>query len=285
MSNQYHYLVAGLPDLLFDDSKLQTSLIQFREVIAESVEESDQVYIRLFFYRYDNQNILKRLQDPECEIDPKGNLSSDELDQIFLSAKEGSFSTDISGVPDYIDEFLTAHINETPVFANKSWDLQLSELYYNYSVSTDNKYISNWFNFERNLTNLITASQCKKYDVSGTNQLIGAGEIVEKLERSNARDFGLDNDFPFLNEILKALEENDLKDFELKLDRVKWDYLDSEVFFFYFTIERIFSYLIKLSIIDRWLSLDKETGRKLFNELVSNMEATYEFPEEFKLKK
>ena len=285
MRTQYHYLVAGLPDLLFDDTKLQIDLGELRKVYAETVVGKDSEIINLFFYRYDNQNILNRLKDPECAIDPRGVLSAELLEQIFAACKEGSFKNDITGVPAYFDVFLTAWYNDTAVFENKSWELQLSELYYDFAISIENHFIRDWFIFERDLTNLATASQCRKHKVNVENQMSGKGELVDKLMKSNARDFGLDNEFPFLDQILKALESNDLKDFELGIDRVKWDYLDEEVFFYYFTIEKVFSYLTKVAIIERWLSLDKETGQQLFNELLSNLENSYEFPEEFKSKK
>ncbi|MBN1949786.1 MAG: DUF2764 family protein [Bacteroidales bacterium] len=285
MSREYHYLVAGLPDLLLDDSKLQIDLNEFRELLEENLAQPDLELVNTYFYRFDNKNILARLQDPEAQPDGRGNLSPDQLDLVFQAAREGSFASDFTDIPPYIDQFLAAYTQDSPIFENKAWELQLSELYYQYATSVENQFIGSWYEFEKNMANLVTAAQCRKYNIPVDNQLIGTGEILEKLQRSNARDFGLDNDFPALEEILKATEEQDLKDFELKMDRIRWAFLDEEVFFYYFSVERIFSFLIKLAIIERWMVLDKETGQKLFNELLSNMEATYEFPEEFKLKK
>lgn len=285
MSKHYHYLVAGLPDLLFDDSKLQINLRDFREIMEENLTEEDQALLRLFFYRYDNQNILDRLRDPECEIDPKGNLDTERLDQLFAAAREGAMATDLPELPAYLLEFVTAYQSDTPIREGKSWDLQLSDLYYARLEKTANDFIRDYFRFERDVANLVTAAQARKYEFDVEKQLTGSGEIVEKLARSNAHDFGLDNEFPYLEDILKAIDEQDIKEFELRLDRIHWDYLDEKVFFYYFTIERVFSFLIKVAIIERWLTLDKETGQKLFKELLSNMEASHEFPEEFKLKK
>ena len=49
----------------------------------------------------------------------------------------------------------------------------------------------------------------------------------------------------------------------------------------YFTTEKIFSYTLQIEIIIRWLRLDKETGQELFNNLLSNLEKSYEFSKEF----
>ncbi len=284
MSRQYHYLVAGLPDILFDDSKLNVSIADFKQELAESLHESDLEIIKLFFFRFDNQNILNRLKNAESTINPKANLTVEELDNLFDQAKDGSFDASF-GVPEYMGKFIEAFKSETPIVEGKSWDLQLSELYYSYASSHPNFFVAKWFQFESDLQNILTASQCRSHNVPIENQLIGSGELVNRLSRSNARDFGLDNEFPMLDQILKAMDEEDLKEYEKKIDLVKWEYLDEEVFFHYFTIEKIFSFIIKLLIIERWMSLDKETGQELFNELLKNMETSYEFPEEFKLKK
>ena len=284
MSKQYHYLVAGLPDLFIDDSKLSISTVEYRDMLTESMSGKDMQLIRLFFYEYDNQNVLKNIKNADSAFDKRGNLSETELETAFDMAKEGV--TEGAGlIPTYIVQFISAYKSETPIFEGKSWELQLSELYYEFVTSASNDFVSDWFKFQRDMQNLITAVQCRKYNVPVENQLIGKSELTEKLSRSNARDFGIDSDFIMLEPILKATEEEDLLEFEKKIDRIKWDYLDDRVFFHYFTVEKLFAFLIKLSIVERWLELDKETGRKLFNELLSNLEAGYEFPEEFKLKK
>ena len=283
MSRQYHYLVAGFPDLFFDDSKVSVNLNEFRSMLEENLPEDDMNIIRLFFYRYDNQNILAKLQDKEDSYDQRGNLSEVDLEALFAAVKEGSDSAALLGIPSYIGEFVEAFKKDTPLIEGKSWEIQLSELYYNYATSQSNAFVRNWFLFERDMQNILSAGQCRKHDFPVEKQLIGNSEIVEKLSRSNARDFGLDNEFPFVEAILKTIEEDDLKDYEKKIDRIKWDYLDDEVFFHFFTIEKLFSFIVKLSIVERWLSLDKKTGKELLNDLLNNLEASYEFPEEFKL--
>ena len=284
VKRQYHYLVAGLPDLLFDDNKLSFSLEEFRQVLAENLHAKDYAAIQLFYYRYDNQNILSRLEDTESKLDLRGNLTAEELDNLFDLAKEGSLES-AGGPTGYMAKFIAAYKSEEPVQEGKRWELQLSESYYDYVCSFENSFIAKWFEFERDFLNILTASQCRTYQVPVENQLIGSSELTDRLSRSSARDFGIDNEFPYIDHILKAIDEEDLREFEKKVDRIKWSYLDEEVFFYYFTIEKIFSFVVKLSIVERWMSLYKETGQELFNELLKDMETTYEFPEEFKLKK
>lgn len=282
MSKQYHYLISGLPDLIFDDTKLRVSLRNLRDLLSENLTKEHFKLIRLYFWRYDHKNILDKLAKSESSSDFPGNLSESDIDTLFDDIKNGSFIAEENGIPAYIGEFISAYRNETPLFEGKSRELELSELYYNYATTRKNAFVSKWFEFERDLQNILTASQCRKYGVSPENQLIGSSELTNKLIRSQAKDFGLDNDFPMLNQIVKALDEHDLIEQEKMIDRLKWDYLTDEEFFHYFSVEKLFSFLVKLTIADRWISLDRETGKVLLNELLSNMESSYEFPEEFK---
>lgn len=285
MRRQYHYLVAGLPDLLIDDQKAPLSIVQFRELLQENMPANDFDIIRSFFWRFDNQNVLMRIQNPESPVDALGNLNSNELDELFSIVKEGSFSGTTSSAPQYLADFIEAYSNDAPVYEGKRWDVQLSELYYEFLISSENEFIRTWYLFERDLTNILTASNCKQHEMPVENQIIGKDDLVEKLIKSNAKDFGIDKDFPRIEQIFKAIDEQDLLEQEKHIDRIKWDYLDEASFFQYFTIEKLFSFLIKLSLVERWMVLDKPTGQQLFNELISNLEGSYAFPDEFKLKK
>lgn len=285
MSREYHCLVAGLPELFFNDAKLHLTLLDFRKMLAESLHPDDMEMVKLFFHRYDNQNLLSRLNNNDSPFNPLGNLSEQDMDELFALVKDDSFHTNTGGKALYLGQFTEAFRNEAPLVQGKSWELQLSELYFNHAVSVPNKFISSWFRFERDLLNIVTAAQCRRYSIKPDNQLNGSGELTEKLGRSNARDFGIDNDFPFLDQILKAVEEEEMKEFEKKIDLIKWEYLETEVFFYYFSIEKIFSFLVMLSIAERWLVLDRKTGQELFRKLVRSMESSYTFTDEFKLKK
>lgn len=284
MSRQYHYLVAGLPELFFDEKKPQTSLIAFREYLNEHLSFDEMLLLNLLFWKYDNNNILEKLQNPEFEINPLGNLSLEEIEELFSAQKSGSLDSLGFYVPEYILDFIEAYKNNETIISGRTWELQLTELYFNHINNINNQYIKDWFVFEKDLTNLLTAFNCRKNELQIDKQLIGKGELVDKLVKSSARDFGITDEIEGIEKILKALDEDDLLEQEKKIDILKWELLDESSFFFYFTIERLFVFLIKLSITDRWLKLDKETGLKLFKELLNNLESAYEFPAEFGLK-
>ena len=281
MSREYHCLVAGLPELFFNNDKINFTFPDFKNQLREVLHFKDFRLIESFFWRYDNINVLKLLKNPESGINELGNLSKEDFDEIFSLVKDDALYLFEREIPGYFGEFIHAYKNELPLFRGKDWENQITQLYYKYLSGLDNQYIRNWFEFEMNLTNIITAYNCKKHQLTVENELIGNNEITEKLIKSNARDFGISVEFPKLEFIINALEENNLVEREKKIDIIKWELLNDWTFFHYFTTEKIFSYTLQIEIIIRWLRLDKETGQELFNNLLSNLEKSYEFSKEF----
>lgn len=283
MARQYHYLIAGLPDILFDDNKVPISLVEFRDYLQEYLPIDDFRLMQLYFWQFDQANVLLKLEGQEKGIDTRGNLSEEELEALIDSIKDDSFASLEFFVPSYFEEFISAYKNEAPLFENKPWDLQFSELYFNYLSQSTNLFAKDWFDFELNLNNLQTALQCRSNELPVEGQLVGKSEMNEKLAKSSTRDFGLSDEILELDKILKASEETDLLQREKKIDLIRWELLDEQEFFHYFTIERIFSFLMKLSLAERWIGLDKETGQDLFDQLLKSLESSYEFPKEFSL--
>ncbi len=285
MMKEYHCLVAGLPDLIFDISKPGSTLTEFRTYLREELKEEDFRLVQSYFWRFDNRNLLSILQQKEQDLDPAGNITSEDFDSIFTLVKDDSLHTFEKQVPDYFSTFIRAFKNESPVIQGKDWENQLTELYYNYLFSQPNDFIANWYAYEADLKNILTAYNCKKYDIPTDNQVIGSNELTEKLVKSNARDFGISSEFPGIEQILRIIEEDDLLEREKKIDQLKWDMLDEWTFFYYFTIERIFAYMLKIEMIGRWMSLDRITGQEMFEKLLKNLETSQAFPEEFSQKK
>ena len=130
---------------------------------------------------------------------------------------------------------------------------------------------------------MLTAITCRKHGLDKSQYIVGDNEVAEALRTSNARDFGLGNDVEYLPALQHIAEESDLMLREKKIDTLKWNWLEEQTFFKTFDIESVFAYLLKLEMIERWVSLDKETGEKTFREIVGAMKKGSENAlEEFK---
>jgi hypothetical protein len=43
--------------------------------------------------------------------------------------------------------------------------------------------------------------------------------------------------------------------------------------------------LLKIEMLERWIKLEKETGRTIFREMIGQLQQSFEFPAEYTLKK
>lgn len=279
MSKEYHYLIAGLPDLLFETTKLNLSVSALKSFVKEQLSIEDYQIIESYFWRYDNQNLLSKLLNTPEKFNEKGNLSQLDWDTVLELIKKDELKSFERNIPSYFKVFIEAFREDKPIFADQSWENQLTRLYFEYLLSLHNDFLQKWYGFEIDLQNILTASISKKYKVNVETELIGEREINDILIKSNAKDFGLGNDFPKIDEVLKLIEESNLLEREKKIDFLKWSILEDWAFFYYFTVERVFVYLLEIDIIDRWISLDKKTGEELFNRMLKNLETQNKFPE------
>jgi hypothetical protein len=104
------------------------------------------------------------------------------------------------------------------------------------------------------------------------------------MRRSSARDLGLASEWPWIDRLLQIIEIPDLLQREKAIDMLRWNFLDEQNTFNYFTVEVLIAFYIKLGIIERWLRLDPATGEELFRNLLGTLQNSYEFPNEFNIK-
>lgn len=277
---KYYYLISGLPELQLDDSKLKISLSEFKNELIENLSDSDLSYIGYFYMQFDNKNLLLLLKNKDAELETLGNLDRDQLLDIILQFKETEEPAD-KKIYSYFRQFIPAFLADKPVFQHMSWEDQLATLYYNSAISCGNSFISDWFKFNLNVNNIIIAMNCRNFGYRRETMVVGDDEISIAIRTSNSKDFGIKPIFPEIDDVMRLADEPDLFERERKIDLLKWNWLEEKGFFHYFDMEHLFIYLVRLSFLERWVRLEKETGRKVFREMISQLQHSFEFPNEF----
>ncbi|HPB06534.1 MAG TPA: DUF2764 family protein, partial [Prolixibacteraceae bacterium] len=203
-----------------------------------------------------------------------------QLLDIILQFKETEEPADKKIHP-YFRQFIPAFLADKPVFQHMSWEDQLATLYYNSAISCRNSFISDWFKFNLNVNNIIIAMNCRNFGYRRETMVVGDDDISIAIRTSNAKDFGIKPIFPEVDDVMRLADEPDLFERERKIDLLKWNWLEEKGFFHYFDMEHLFIYLVRLSLLERWVRLEKETGRKVFREMISQLQHSFEFPNEF----
>ncbi|HJH69921.1 DUF2764 family protein [Phocaeicola coprocola] len=275
----YYCLVAGLPDISLDDGKLSYSVSDFKAELYPDLSAQDRKLIDLFYLKFDNTAILKLLKNKDAVIEDKGNFSAEELLQLIEAVREGD--TPDKKYPSYLVNFVSQYLQLSQDELYRADDL-LAALYYSYGMSSNNAFIASWFEFNLNLNNILAALAARKYKLEVSSVIVGATSICEQLRTSNARDFGLNETLEYFEALQRIADIEELVEREKKVDMLKWKWLEDESFFHYFTIERIFVFLMQLEMIERWISLDKEKGNELFRKMIQDLKNEVQIPEEFR---
>ena len=280
MSKYYYYLVAGLPELTLEDSKLSYTVADFKAELYPDLSDKDRKLIDLFYLKFDNANVLKLLKDKDATIDPRGNYSAEELAEFISSLKEGDEIAD-AVFPSYLSTFISEYFN---VAAEDDFlhEDRLAALYYEYAMKCKNKFVSSWFAFNLTMNNILVALTARKFKMDIAPLIVGDTEVCEALRTSGARDFGLTGEVDFLDQLVKISETEELVEREKKIDQLRWNWMEEATFFNYFTVERLFVFLLQLEMIERWISLDKEKGNQLFRSIIATLKDEVQIPAEFR---
>lgn len=275
----YYCLIAGLPDLSLEDGKLNYTVANFKSELYPELSDKDKKLIDLFYLKFDNDNLLKLLKDKEAVTNSEGNYSSDELLALIASVREGDAPD--KKYPLYLYEFIAAYLALPADELYRAEDM-LATYYYAYAMNCGNKFVSAWYEFNLNINNVLAALAARKYKMDVAQVVVGKTDVSEMIRTSNARDFGLTEMLEYFEPILCISEIDELVEREKKTDLLKWNWMEDAVFFDYFTVERIFVFLLKLEMIGRWISMDKEKGSELFRQIIDQLKNEVQIPEEFR---
>ena len=279
MKQNYYYLIAGLPELSLDDSKLGISVREFREQYYPELAADDRVLLDLIFLSYDNANLLALLKDKEAAIVEGGLYSSEELLGIIEAARAEEAPD--RNYPRYMYDFVAQMESEESAAEGIFPEDRLAQLYYAHAMNQGNAFVERWFAFNLDLNNFLTAITARRYDLDVKPLIVGDNDVAKALRTSNSRDFGLTGVMDGFEEVMRISEIENLVERERKLDVLKWEWMEENSFFDYFTVEKLFAFLVKIQIIERWISLDAEAGGEMLRSMIRQLKDEVKVPQEF----
>lgn len=279
-TKNYYCLVAGLPDLFFTENKQGFSSLSFRNELKSQLSDTDFELVKLLYLPFDNENLITQFFNRNKPFDVLGNFDKEIIENPFLYSNI---------IPAYFFHFLKWIKDlETSEF-NFQIENKLQSLYYEFVLTTKNRFLKEWFSFELNIKNILTAFNCQQFNYSGEVQLIPAhstSTVHSLLITKRLKPELFVDEVPHAEQIFRIAESNlNIREKEMAIDKILWEYLDEQTFFHFFSIEKILSYAIKLGIIERWMELDSETGKAMLNQLIEELNNSYQFPEEFSITK
>jgi len=283
IKREYYCLIAGLPDLFFDENKTPVTSSVFREELQHQLSPPDYKLVEYLFLPFDNLNLLNVFCEENQSHFYPGNISKSALEFQFSPENE-----EIQ-LPHYMIIFISRMKGMDKKHTGWEDENILTTLFYEHALDCPNPFLKNWFRFELNLKNIFTAFNCKKYNYEPETHLLeveGDDLVYTLLIENKLKADYFEELLPYHEELFKIAESNrKWIEIEKAVDKIKWEYLDENTFFHFFTVEKVLAFTIKLLLIERWMNLDKETGKELLNKLIDELKTSYEFPAEFSLTK
>lgn len=143
-------------------------------------------------------------------------------------------------------------------------DSRLSSHFYRAALKCRNRFIRKYFALDLEIRN-------RKVDFVAGKMERDASLYKIPIECGNCLELSGEQ----LEKLSGIFAEKNILEKEQKLDKFKWDYINSLNGYGEFNMDVILAFLAKGKLIDRWNRLDKETGEKMFRKLVDEVRGTF----------
>ena len=260
----YYYIISGLPDISFDDSKPAYTVRQFREEVYASLSAQDRKVMDIL------------LLEDKC----RNLIGSDLMEELIADVKADEAPR--QDIPAFMYTFVQEWVDDSWRLKAAFPEDRLWSLFYEYAMASSNGFVRRWYEFNLDMNNILSAITARKYNLDMQKVIVGQNDTAVALRTSGARDWGLSQEVECFEDVARLTEESDLSQRERKADMIRWRWLEDNTFFNYFTIERVFSFMVRLGMVERWSNLDREAGQKLFRKLIGDLKEQTEVPAEFR---
>ena len=276
----YYCYIAGLPDIQIDNQKSIPAQEEILDELKQILSKGDMALLDLLRLKYDNDNLLKFLANRDAELNPLGNLTSQdwaELIELINNSDERNPVRD-ARLLKYVLEFYTTIRNEQSEEKIDFAEDFLAALYYKYGMQCKNKFVADWFEFNLNINNILTALTCRKYGWDIKSAIVGDNAVAETIRNSvSARDFNLKAEIDYFDALVSISETANLLDREHRIDALKWNWLEENTFFSSFSIEKVLSFWLRCELMHRWDNLSMEEGAEIFRQMINDLKKDVKF--------
>jgi hypothetical protein len=276
----YYCYIAGLPDIQIDNQKSIPAQEEILDELKQILSKGDMAMLDLLRLKYDNDNLLKFLANRDAELNPLGNLTSQdwaELIELIDNSDERNPVRD-ARLLKYVLEFYTTIRNEQSEEKIDFAEDFLAALYYKYGMQCKNKFVADWFEFNLNINNILTALTCRKYGWDIKSAIVGDNVVAETIRNSvSARDFNLKAEIDYFDALVSISETANLLDREHRIDALKWNWLEENTFFSSFSIEKVLSFWLRCELMHRWDNLSMEEGAEIFRQMINDLKKDVKF--------
>jgi hypothetical protein len=260
------------------ESEPEIRIDTIQEHIISQLNTKDRNEFLYLLYRNDNKNLLyilrkkKRIQEaPLVSFHTPSAFTYQELEEGMIG---------INSLPEYMNEFLRITSGN---YEGRKTENYLTQLYFEECIQRTGDFLSNYFTFKRDVKNIVSALNAKKFNYNLSDALIGTGDIVNRIMKSTTIDLGLGKNFPFIDDLIALIDQGNFQALERRVDSILFDYLTANAALDRFSREAVYEYFLRLSLISRWIQLNTDKGSVKLKQILDWVISTGSLPTELSM--
>jgi hypothetical protein len=279
---RYYFLVSSLEELLLRSSHAEpfregtgapekSTLLGFVEFCGEQLDPVDFLSLRKLFLINDIKNALSCKNPP----DPYEEPAFYDRDTFWEHRADPS-----SYLPFLARHFALRARGEREHPELSAMDEATLFMYQDLDSFADGL-VRDFFLFELDLRNSLTALSAKEAGTPPERQLLPFGDLYERFGKGVFPDPSLSRELPYLEGLAGVSRGGSLTGLERAVEEIRWGWLEERGGEEPFSADAVLCHAVKLQSAERWRKLHAETGAALFDRLLSTIQRSIKFSLEF----
>ncbi|WP_455382676.1 DUF2764 family protein [Salinispira pacifica] len=270
-ARNYYYLASSLEDLSWGNGVTRGPIDELVDFLEQELHPDDARALRQLFLFNDMRNAVS-YQSRDDEFVTPAMYGPD----VVLEAGQGH-----PNMMPFLTDFFENRRRNQRIYPDIPLIDELTLLFYDHLSDIGSAFVRDWYRHELDMRNLTIALSRESHGFPYRERLIPRGEAYRAIMEGSPPDFGLSNDFPYLDELVRVFKTTDLTAQEEAMSRIRWNWLDQRIGAEFFSAEFIFAHVIKYQSAERWQTLSQEKGDEVFGELLNVVRRSVRFALEF----
>lgn len=256
-----YYLVSSLPELTLDTKKIDITIDEFLTLCNENLTEKEFKEIKKIFIFNDIKNAVFYKEKEFSYYFPSFYTEEEFKDNL----------KDSDSFYPFLAEYFYNQRTEKRLYPKMLESDELVLLFYQYIDNFVKGFVKDYFLFELDLQNSVTALYLRANQIQDPNKIIQFTDESVNFIKSNSPDFGLSGYLDYITKLVELFKDKDLVKIEKSIEAIKWQWLKENGEKREFSLEFVISYAAKLISVERWRGLTESRGEKVFNDLIDKI--------------
>lgn len=268
----YFYLISSLPNFSIGMDAQQIDFEKTFDLIQRNLTPEDNHLFHYLIYPNDIRNLLSVLFHEYHQLP----LLSFKKVSVFSKEEINDYRFFKNNFPDFLNDFLVENESRFPTMTMQEMEAKLMAKFYEEVASLNHSFITEYFHFREKLKNLGAAFNNAAFKFLSSPFIKDAERLIGQIGPNSAPTATLTKDYPYVEGFIKVLSVGEPKKIENFIDRILWTFLEEKNKGF-FSNEEVFTYALKLQMVQRWSLLNPEEGTKRFKKLHNNIISNVHF--------